>query len=82
MWEQGSLDVVQNVISSACYPNLADPTRPLGYDPIPIWNSYWTAIGQSRFRSGLGSTCQLLKRLSTTMISIGRLFALLSAEDD
>jgi hypothetical protein len=42
----------------------------------------WTAIGQSKFRSGLGSTRQLLQRLSTTMISTSRLFALLSAEDE
>jgi hypothetical protein len=43
---------------------------------------YWTAIGQSKFRSGLASTRQLLKRLLTTMIPTSRLFALLGAEDE
>ena len=64
-----------------CNPNLADPPGLWVIIRFRFETPYWTAIGQSKFRSGLGSTRQLLKRLSTTMISTSRLFALLSAED-
>ena len=57
MWKQCSLDVPHNVIPSECNPNLVDPTRPLGYHPIPIWNSlldsHRTVDVQIRFRSNL-----------------------------
>jgi hypothetical protein len=37
------------------YPPVADADiRPLGDDPIPISNPYWTAIGQSMCRSVFG----------------------------
>src|SRR5580693_9348164 len=56
------------------------PTRPLGYHPIPIWNSF---IGQpsdsQRADPFSEQLAQSMKRLSATMIRTSRILPLLCA---
>ena len=46
--------------TGGCNPNLADPPGLWVIIRFRFETPYWTAIGQSKFRSGLGSTRQLL----------------------